>query len=166
MGRKYEVTGKAVIYTKDGVKVVDSDVRRLFNINQDSCTFKTKETGEYLLVGGARTVPTDNIYAKAAYNPERVDAVFKYASTKFFRLILDLQRLAQFEPIHRANCPMNYHWFSTNRLSAVEKPDIDFSVSVPEIDAQLYRKYDFTPAMIKFVEERYSYDDALHNEQD
>ena len=38
MARKLNKSaGKAVIYTKDGVKVVDSDVRRLFNINQDSC---------------------------------------------------------------------------------------------------------------------------------
>ena len=163
MGRKFEVTGKAVIYTKAGAKIVDAEVRRKFNSNFDGNDFKIKTDEEYLLIGGARTKPTDNIYAMNAYHPERVEAAFKYASTKFFRLILDLQRLAQWEPIHYANTPLNYQWFQYNVLPMGEKPDIDFTLSLPEIDAQLYRKYDFTPAMIKFVEERYSYDDAIYD---
>lgn len=166
MGRKVKRTGKAVIYTKDGVKIVDAEIRRWANSHGDWNEFKLKPDEDYMLIGGARTVPTDDAWAKHAYRPEVVEAAVKYASTKFFRLILDLERLAQWEPIHRANTPMNGDWFRYNHLDAPRKIDIDFSVSLPEIDAQLYRKYDFTPAMIKFVEERYSYDDALHNEQD
>lgn len=162
MGRKFEVTGKAVIYTKDGVKIVDAEVRRKFNVNYDGCDFKIKTDEEYLLIGGARTIQTDNIYAMNAYHPERVEAAFKYASTKFFRLIIDLQRLAQWEPIYRYNPPLNYQWFQLNKLFMGEVPDIDFTLSLPEIDEQLYRKYDFTPAMIAFTEARYSYDDAIY----
>lgn len=162
MGRKFEVTGKAVIYTQNGAKIVDAEVRREFNCNYDGCNFKIKTDEDYLLIGGARTVPTDNIYAQNAYQPKRVDAAFKYASTKFFRLIIDLQRLAQWEPISRFNVPMNYQWFQHNHLPLDEVPDIDFTLSLPEIDAQFYRKYDFTPAMIEFTEARYSYDNAIH----
>lgn len=164
MGRKYEVTGKAVIYTKDGVKVVDAEVRRKANAHGDWCEPKTKVSEDYLLIGHARTVPTDDVFAKPAYNPARVEHAFKYASTKFFQLMLDLQRLAQWEPITRYNVPMNWDWFSDNVLTCGRKVDIDFSVSLPEIDAQLYRKYDFTPAMIKFTEERYSYGNAVHED--
>ena len=92
MGRKFEVTGKAVIFT--------------------------------------------------------VDHAFKYTQTKFFQAVLDFMRLAQWNPIHKDNC------FAV-------KPDIDFDKSVAEIDEQFFSKYDFTPAMIKFLEERYH--DDLRN---
>ena len=160
MGRKFEVTGKAVIFTEDGAKIIDAEVRRLFNAHCDSCDFKLRDVPEnYLLIGGARTVPADNIYAKPAFKPERVQHAFKYASTKFFRLTIDLMCLAQWQPIHRHNVIMNYHWFRYNYFSRHDMPpDIDFNRSVAEIDAQLYRKYEFTSAMIAFTEARYRYD--------
>ena len=40
MARKREITGQAVIYTNDGVKVVDAEVGRTFNANYDGCNFK------------------------------------------------------------------------------------------------------------------------------
>ena len=152
---KFEVTGKAVIYTKSGAKIVDSKVRRVFNSNADTNTFRVKVKEPHILIGGARDVPTDNIYAKNAFHPETVDFAYKYAQTKFFRLTLDLMRLAQWEPIHPSNRPMNFNWFTTNRFPRGQEPDIDFTKSVAEIDAQLYRKYGFTKPMIDFVEARY-----------
>ena len=58
MGRKFEITGKAVIYTKDGVKVVDSEVRRYFDANASWCKFKYKYDEPHMLIGGARTLTT------------------------------------------------------------------------------------------------------------
>ena len=55
MGRIFEVTGKAVIYTADGVKVVDAQVRSYFNVNADYNHFTFKHDEPYLLIGGART---------------------------------------------------------------------------------------------------------------
>ena len=149
---KFEVTGKAVLYTRAGVKVVDAQVRRYFNSNCDSNNFKVKQTGDYMLIGGARTVPTDNPYAKPAYHPLTVEHAARYASTKFFRLTLDLMRLAQWEPIHKYNVPMNQHWFTHNQFTDFSRPDVDFA---KPLDEQLYRKYDFNPSMIHFTEERY-----------
>ncbi|MBR0290108.1 MAG: hypothetical protein IJQ82_14120 [Selenomonadaceae bacterium] len=55
MGRKFEVTGKAVLYTQDGVEIVDAEVRRWFNAHQDTCTFKLKNFQKpYILVGGGK----------------------------------------------------------------------------------------------------------------
>lgn len=152
---RFEVTGKAVIYTKGGAKIVDSEVRRYFNVGYDGNNYSTQIKEPYLLIGGARDVPTDNIYAKPAFHPETIGYAYKYAQTKFFRLMLDLMRLAQWEPIHPSNRPMNANWFQWNAFSAGQKPDIDFTKSVAEIDAQLYRKYGFTKPMIDFVEARY-----------
>ena len=165
MGYKYEVTGKAVVYTEEGAKILDSEVRRYFNANADYCEFRfdnktKKELGEkYLLIGGARTVPTDNIYAQAAYQPERVEWAYKYTQTKFFRLMIDLMKLAQFAPINKANYMIYGSWFYNNSFVKGMEPDIDFTKSVKEIDAQFYRKHEFTPHMIEFVEARYSYDE-------
>ena len=145
MARKFEVTGKAVLYTRDGVEIVDAEVRRKFNNHMDTCEPKTGEIQKpFILVGCARTVPTDNVYAQAAYNPERLTKATEYASTKFFRLMLDLMRCAQWEPIHPNNRMIGTQPFSSNRG---DLPPTD--------DRELYKLYDFTPAMIQFVEERY-----------
>lgn len=155
MGRKFEITGKAVIYTEAGGQVVDCETRRYFNAHADGNDFRFKNLeGNYLLVGGARTVPSDNPYA-AEPRPELVEQALNYTRTKFFRLMLDLQRLAQFEPIHKANRVLEYQYWSENP----PKSDIDFSTSVADLDAQLYRKLGFTQEMIDFTEARYSYDD-------
>ena len=162
MGRKYEVTGKAVVYTPDGAEIIDCEVRRSFNINGDENIFrfdkatKSKLGEKYLLIGGARTVSTDNNYAKPAYHPETIEYAYKYTQTKFFRLLLDLMRLAQWEPINCSNYMLHSKWFRDNRFATGQEPDIDFSVSVKEIDAQFYKKYEFSPAMIEYVEAHYS----------
>ncbi len=147
---KFEVTGKAVLYTKDGVEVVDAEVRRYFNANGDWNAVKHIQfKGDYLLVGGARIAPKQNQYA-ATPRPELVDVMIRYAKSKFFRLMLDLMRLAQWEPIHRYNVPMNYKWFHDNEIWG--GLDVDFA---KPFDEQLYHKYGFNPSMIQFTEARY-----------
>ena len=89
-------------------------------------------------------MPTDNIYAQPAYNPERVKLAAEYAKTKFFRLTLDLMRLAQWDPLHPSNVPMGWCCFYDNQGKLL-----------PTDDISLYKLYSFTPAMIKFSEERY-----------
>ena len=168
MSRKFEVTGKAVVYTEDGAKIIPCEVRRRFNINMDTNDFRfdiktKKDLGEnYLLIGGARTIPTDNIYAKPSFHPETVDYAYKFTQTKFFRLILDLMRLAQWHPIDNKNYMLHSEWFRDNRFMRGQQPDIDFSVSVADIDAQFFQKYEFSAQMIEFTEARYSYDELLY----
>ena len=145
MGRGREITGKAVIYTADGVKVIDAEVRRYANAQGDEVDSRFDYEEPYLYIGGARTVPTDDSFAKPAYNPERVEHAAQFASTKFFRLILDLQRLAQWEPINKYNYAFDGLQYRTN----------DPQTSRFETDADLYAKWKFNPAMIKFTEEHY-----------
>ena len=95
MGRKFEATGEAVVYTEGGAKIVDAEVRRVFNAHHDANHFKLQVDGKYLLVGGARTKPSDNPYAQAAYHPKTVEHAFKYSQTKFFRLILTMIKFVE-----------------------------------------------------------------------
>lgn len=148
MGRKFEITGKAVIYTAEGVKVVDAEVRRRFNANADDCTFKYKCTEPHILIGGARTVPTDNHYAQPAYHPEKIPQAVSFGQTKFIWLMVDLMKLAQWEP----HDMIFTEYFRENRQTLNWSP-IDWDAP---LDEQFYRLLDFTPPMIEFVEERYA----------
>ncbi len=76
-------------------------------------------------------------------------ALDKMRRTKFFRLMADLMRLAQFADVEKQ---------AQQFCEDADADDLDWTVSVAEIDAQLYRKYGFSKAMIEFVEGRYSYD--------
>lgn len=159
---RFQVTGKVVAYDADGAHVIDAEIRRFFNATSDYLQSKFKTQDEFIIVAAARTVPTNNIYA-ADLHAEKIDYGLKYTRTKFFRLLVDLMKLAQFDPFHRSNYFPETHFLRANKRYTVDKDDIDFTKSVAEIDAQLYRKYQFTPAMIAFTEGRYSYDE-LHGQ--
>ncbi|MBR4641601.1 MAG: hypothetical protein IKO74_02625 [Selenomonadaceae bacterium] len=165
MARKREITGKAVIYTEGGTKIVDAEVRRYFNVNGEGLTSKFDTNEKYMLIAQARTIPTDNNYA-AVPCPEAITAAEKYTRTKFFRLMLDLMRLAQFDPIKSFNlCIMRREFdnMSINKKFPPKNKDryewqkihFDWLASVEDLDAQFYRRFDFTPEMIQFTEEHY-----------
>ena len=63
----------------------------------------------------------------------------KIKQTKFFRLVLDLQRLAQFK--------IDDDFFQRNTTPMLDLKD--------QSDEELYRRFDFTPEMIQFTEENY-----------
>ena len=113
-------------------------------------------TADGVKIVDARELAGIEKYIKLGYAdempPAKLDGLKKFTRTKFCRLIFDLQRLAQWEPFSKSN--------------GLFDDAVDWTLSIPEMDAQLYRRYDFTPAMITFTEERYSYDDAVHDEQD
>lgn len=67
------------------------------------------------------------------------DVMKEFVQTKFYQLLLDFQRLAQFDAdddFHRRN---TVEMFAKENLS----------------DKQLYRRFNFTPEMIQFAEEKY-----------
>ena len=64
--------------------------------------------------------------------------------TKIFRLMLDLQRLAQFKA--------DDDFYQRNTTQMLELKN--------QSDEELYRRFDFTPEMIQFTEENYH--DARH----
>ena len=153
--RKIKPTGAAVIYTAEGAKIIDAEVRHFFNCHGEWYKFKFNFEEKYLLIGGARTVPSDNIHA-AKCRPEAINQAFNFTQTKFFRLMLDLMRLAQFETIHKDNYCFESDYFQCDEYEG----DIDFSARVEELDAQFYKKNGFSEEMKDFVERRYRYDDV------
>lgn len=68
----------------------------------------------------------------------------KFESTKFFRLMIDFMRLAQWDTVRTYLHPPLFN--------------ADLSKSVADIDRQLYHRLNFSQHMINFVEARYHYD--------
>ena len=165
MSRK-NPNGKVVLYTENGALIATADVSNVigtWEIRPDNTihfnrgTFDIPEGARYFVVAAAKTVA--NEYPLQPM-PFIIDEALKYTKTKFFRLIIDFAKLAQFDPFNGGIMFGCQRFYKLKNLFAPLDFDIDFSVSVPEIDAQLYKKYDFTPAMIDFVERKYSYDDG------
>ena len=164
---KRVINGQAVIYTDNGVEIVPSEVRRCFNVHLDSLQVKpvVEKGTRYILIGGVKTFQDQvgNINA-AEPMPFLIERAYKYAKTKFFRLILDLMKLAQFDPLAGVNgtenCFLHHYFTSLKNPREPVDTDINFDVSIKDIDAQLYKKFEFSQAMIDFVERRYSYDDG------
>lgn len=69
--------------------------------------------------------------------------------------MMDLQRLAQFDPEHEYSANLLFVEFLLDNVE-------DLMLPLAEVDAQLYYRFELTPAMVNFVEERYSYDE-LHD---
>lgn len=164
---KKNPNGKVVLYTEQGAKVVTADIEIYSEIAVGAISPKFRKSTldapkdlKYAIVGVAKTTPTNTAYTLPP-TPFIIDEALKFTQTKFFRLIIDLMKIAQFDPYDGG------YAFGTDRFHDCcgkgyypRDFDIDYSVSVPEIDAQLYRKYSFSAAMIEFVERRYSYDDG------
>lgn len=71
-------------------------------------------------------------------------SVQKYISTKFVRTLLSVLKVTQ-----NGNKPV---WKYVPLQDFTSDSDIDWSVSVAEIDKQLYKKYDLSPEEIEFIE--------------
>ena len=68
----------------------------------------------------------------------------KYMHTKFFRFMLGIKKIAQ---VLTSNI---YSFVPLQDFKA--NSDIDWSKSIPEIDQQLYAKYNLTEEEISFIE--------------
>ena len=72
--------------------------------------------------------------------PEPKQAIINdFTQSKFFQLMLDLQRLAQFKA--------DDDFYQRNTIKVLDLEN--------QSDAQLYRRFDFTPEMIQFTEANY-----------
>ena len=77
---------------------------------------------------------------------EEVEArnVLKYVKTKFSRTMLSVLKITQHNP------PVK--WSKVPLQDFTPKSDIDWSKSIPEIDQQLYAKYELDQTEIEFIE--------------
>ncbi len=72
------------------------------------------------------------------------EAVLKYIKTKFARTLLGTLKVTHDNPKNT--------WKNVPLQDFSENSDIDWSVSIPEIDKQLYAKYKLSPDEISFIE--------------
>lgn len=75
---------------------------------------------------------------------EEAEATLKYVKTKFARIMLGILKVTQ------NNAKPTWKYVPLQDFTSTS--DIDWSKSIPEIDQQLYKKYDLTPDEIKFIE--------------
>jgi len=75
---------------------------------------------------------------------EDANALLKYIKTKFARLLLGTLKVTQDNPKET--------WGNIPIQDFTSSSDIDWSKSIPEIDAQLYKKYGLSDEEIRFIE--------------
>ena len=75
---------------------------------------------------------------------EEAKAVEKYIKTKFTRVLLGILKITQHNPVTT--------WRLIPMQDFTPNSDIDWSQSIPEIDQQLYRKYNLSQDEIDFIE--------------
>lgn len=77
-------------------------------------------------------------------NADHADACLKYVKTKFARTLLGVLKITQDNPAKV--------WEHVPAQDFSSNSDIDWTKSVPELDRQLYAKYDLTSEDIDFIE--------------
>ena len=95
-------------------------------------------------LGTPRMICTETFLAIAPFdNENEAKNVVAYMATKFFRFCVGI----------RKNKNMTRDTYGDTPLQDFsENSDIDWSVSIPEIDKQFYAKYNLSPDEISFIE--------------
>ena len=98
------------------------------------------------ILGSPIQICTETYLRIGAFNTkEEAEALLKYIKTKFFRVMVGILKTTQ-------------HSTTTYRLVPLQNftanSDIDWTKSIPEIDQQLYRKYNLDQHEIDFIEEK------------
>jgi hypothetical protein len=77
-------------------------------------------------------------------NKGEAEALLKYIKSKFARVLLGILKVTQDNPPEK--------WQYVPMQNFTENSDVDWSVSVAEIDQQLYKKYNLSEDEINFIE--------------
>ena len=130
-------------YLKDGNGVIDK-YNLLVSKANGSGYFG--ETLSQAVVAAPGTAYTQTFIGIGAFKTKmEVENTEKYIKTKFARAMLGVLKITQ-------DCP-GPKWKYVPLQDFTEGSDIDWSKSITEIDAQLYRKYGLTIDEINFIEE-------------
>ena len=78
---------------------------------------------------------------------KQANNLLKYIKTKFARLMLGTKKVTQGNKTPKT-------WMNVPIQDFTDKSDIDWSKSIPEIDQQLYKKYNLTEEEINFIESK------------
>ena len=99
------------------------------------------------LIGEPLIGVTDTFISIGAFDTRfEAEACLKYVKTRFARTMLGIRKATQHNPKDT--------WRLVPLQDFTSSSDIDWSRSVDEIDAQLYRKYGLDPSEIAFIEEK------------
>jgi hypothetical protein len=79
-------------------------------------------------------------------NREEAENCLKYIKSKFARTMLGILKITQDNPKDK--------WQKVPHQDFTNNSDIDWSKSIPEIDEQLYKKYNLSKEEIAFIEEK------------
>lgn len=112
----------------------------------------TGAIGEVLstpLIGAPLVGHTQTYISIGSFN-ERVqaEAALKYIKSKFARTLLGILKITQDNPAPK--------WKYVPIQDFTENSDINWSKSIPEIDSQLYKKYELSQDEINFIEDNVS----------
>lgn len=100
------------------------------------------------LIGEPLIGYTQTFISFGAFNSEEeAKATLKYIKTKFLRTLLGTMKITQ----HNQSKEV---WKNVPLQDFTPNSDIDWSQSIPEIDKQLYAKYDLSQEEINFIEEK------------
>jgi hypothetical protein len=105
------------------------------------------ETLSSPIIGKPSESATPTFISIGAFNSE-IEAIntAKYVKTKFLRCLLSIFKITQDNP------PSKWSYIPVQDFTKAS--DIDWSKSVPEIDQQLYKKYNLSQEEIDFIESR------------
>lgn len=95
---------------------------------------------------------SDSLIPIGAFNTQiEAENLAKYMATKFLRFMVGVMKTSRniYQVVYRF---VPIQDFATNTSDAGQSDKIDWSKSIPEIDQQLYRKYDLSPEEIAFIE--------------
>ena len=130
--------------------VEENDVIDTFNVFIPKAN-GTGAIGEVLstpLIGEPLIGYTQTFIAFGSFNnKEEADNLLKYIKTKFARALLGIMKVTQ----DNANSEV---WKFVPLQNFTNNSDIDWSKSIPEIDQQLYKKYNLSDEEINFIEEK------------
>ena len=109
-------------------------------------------TSQTVLIGnpkviGPQTGFTQSFIAFGAFDDEnkyQADNILKYLKSRFARVLLGILKITQ------DNNPDTWNYVPIQDFSY--SSDIDWSKSIPEIDKQLYAKYNLDETEIAFIE--------------
>ena len=99
------------------------------------------------VLGTPVLISTDTFLQMGSFKTEaEASACLKYVKTKFFRAMVGVKKIAVF------NYRDAFQFVPTQDFTS--SSDVDWVKTVPEIDKQLYKKYNLTEKEIEFIEER------------
>ena len=98
-------------------------------------------------IGLPKTANTETFLSIGKFTSEKeAQNALKYIKTKFARLLLSILKVTQDVTPEK--------WKYVPLQDFTDNSDIDWSKSIPEIDQQLYKKYNLSEDEIKFIEEK------------